>query len=65
MSLDASLNAETFYRERGYVRLHHAQRVLTPEVHLACTRMRKPRPAASELRSGRRGGAFSAPRPEP
>lgn len=65
LSLDASLNAETFYRERGYVRLHRAQRVLTPEVHLACTRMRKPRPAASELRSGRRGEAFNAPRPGP
>lgn len=64
LSLDASLNAETFYRERGYVRLHRAQRILTPEVHLACLRMRKPRPG-SELRPGRRGEAFSAPRPGP
>lgn len=65
LSLDASLNAETFYRERGYVRLHRAQRVLTPEVQLACLRMRKPRPGASEPRAGRRGEALSAPRPGP
>jgi GNAT superfamily N-acetyltransferase len=66
MCLDASLNAEPFYRARGYVRLHRAHRILTPEVQLACMRMRKPRPAASELRAaGRRGEAFSAPRPPP
>lgn len=65
LSLDASLNAETFYRARGYLRLHRAHRILTPEVQLACLRMRKPRPAASELQSGRRGEAFSAPRPGP
>lgn len=63
MSLDASLNAEAFYRARGYVRLHRAQRILTPEVQLACMRMRKPRPAAAELRGGRREEAFSSPRP--
>ncbi len=45
VSLDASLNAEPFYRARGYVRLHMAQRVLTPQVQLACVRMRKQRPA--------------------
>lgn len=44
MSLDASLNAEPFYRARGYTRLHMAQRVLTPEVQLACVRMLKQRP---------------------
>jgi len=65
LSLDASLNAEAFYRSRGYVRLHRAHRILTPEVQLACMRMRKPQPAASEPRSGRRGGAFSSPRPGP
>jgi putative acetyltransferase len=45
VTLDASLNAEPFYRARGYVRLHMAQRVLTPQVQLACVRMRKHRPA--------------------
>lgn len=66
MSLDASLNAEDFYRARGYVRLHGAKRVLTPEVQLACVRMRKPRPAMP-LRLGgeRRSEAWSSPRPEP
>jgi putative acetyltransferase len=63
MSLDASLNAEAFYRARGYVRLHQAHRILTPEVRLACTRMRKPRPAAAEPRTARRGDALSSPRP--
>lgn len=44
LNLDASLNAEPFYRARGYARLYPARRVLTPEVQLACVRMRKPRP---------------------
>jgi putative acetyltransferase len=65
MSLDASLNAEAFYRARGYVRLHAAQRVLTPEVQLACVRMRKQRPPRPlPLREGP-GEAFTAPRPSP
>lgn len=65
MSLDASLNAEDFYRARGYVRLHAAKRILTPEVQLACVRMRKQR-TAPPLRLGeRRSGALDAPRPEP
>lgn len=66
MSLDASLNAESFYRTRGYVRLHAAKRVLTPEVQLACVRMRKPRPGSS-LRLGgeRRSEAMSPLHPEP
>lgn len=45
VNLDASLNAEPFYRARGYVRLHMARRVLTPDVQLACVRMRRRRPA--------------------
>jgi GNAT superfamily N-acetyltransferase len=66
VSLDASLNAEAFYRMRGYVRLHAAKRILTPEVQLACVRMRKQRPAVP-LRLGgeRRSEAFPSPRPEP
>ncbi len=44
MNLDASLNAEPFYQARGYVRLHAARRVLTPEVQLSCVRMQKRRP---------------------
>lgn len=53
LRLDASLNAETFYRERGYVSLHQAQRIITPDVRLTCTRMEKPRPAA-QLEAARR-----------
>ncbi|WP_224241646.1 GNAT family N-acetyltransferase [Hyalangium gracile] len=65
MSLDASLNAEDFYRAKGYARLHAARRILTPEVQLACVRMRKQRPA-SPLRLGeRRSEAFTSPRPGP
>ncbi|MCP3098174.1 GNAT family N-acetyltransferase [Myxococcus sp. K15C18031901] len=45
LSLDASLNAEAFYRHRGYVPLHPARRPLTPQVQLACVRMQKRRPA--------------------
>ncbi|XXF79574.1 GNAT family N-acetyltransferase [Myxococcaceae bacterium GXIMD 01537] len=45
LRLDASLNAESFYRERGYVTLHAAERIITPDVRLACVRMEKPRPA--------------------
>jgi putative acetyltransferase len=44
VNLDASLNAEPFYRARGYLRMHAAKRVLTPEVQLACVRMQKRRP---------------------
>jgi GNAT superfamily N-acetyltransferase len=62
MCLDASLNAEAFYRARGYVRLHSAHRILTPEVQLACVRMRKQRPAPSRLVTERRGEAFTSPR---
>ncbi len=66
MSLDASLNAEAFYRARGYVRLHAARRVLTPEVQLACVRMRKPRPGLPlRLVGERRSEGLSSPRPEP
>jgi hypothetical protein len=65
MSLDASLNAEPFYRARGYVRLHMAQRVLTPEVQLACVRMRKQRPAPPLPRDERPAGAFTASRLRP
>lgn len=46
LRLDASLNAEPFYRLRGYVTLHAARRLITPEVRLSCVRMEKPRPAA-------------------
>lgn len=53
LRLDASLNAESFYRERGYVSLHQALRIITPEVRLACVRMEKPRPAA-QLEAARR-----------
>jgi putative acetyltransferase len=62
MSLDASLNAEAFYRTRGYARVHAARRILTPEVQLACVRMRKQRPT---LHFEHRGGAFTSSRPEP
>lgn len=65
MSLDASLNAEPFYRARGYVLLHMAQRVLTPEVQLACVRMRKQRPSLPLPRDERSAGAFTASRPGP
>jgi putative acetyltransferase len=65
LSLDASLNAEAFYRARGYIRLHRAHRILTPEVQLACMRMRKPRPASAEFRVGRRGEALGSPHPRP
>jgi putative acetyltransferase len=46
VNLDASLNAEPFYQARGYMRLHAAKRVLTPEVQLPCVRMQKRRPSA-------------------
>jgi GNAT superfamily N-acetyltransferase len=49
--LDASLNAEAFYRRHGYVWMHAARRPLTPDVQLACVRMQKRRPA-SALREG-------------
>jgi GNAT superfamily N-acetyltransferase len=73
LSLDASLNAEGFYQARGYVRLHSAQRVLTPRVQLACVRMRKQRPALAphpaeargEQRAERRGEPLRSPRPGP
>jgi GNAT superfamily N-acetyltransferase len=55
MSLDASLNAETFYQARGYTRLHMASRFLTSEVRLACVRMSKQSPALSP-RFGERWG---------
>jgi GNAT superfamily N-acetyltransferase len=62
MNLDASLNAEPFYRSRGYHRLHTARRVLTPQVQLPCVRMQKRRPAPAlprgqefeDVRLGRR-----------
>lgn len=47
LGLDASLNAEDFYRHRGYVSLHAARRPLTLRVQLACVRMQKRRPVAS------------------
>ena len=47
LGLDASLNAEPFYRNHGYVWLHAARRPLTPEVRLACVRMQKRRPATA------------------
>ncbi|HVG57713.1 MAG TPA: GNAT family N-acetyltransferase [Hyalangium sp.] len=62
MSLDASLNAESFYRARGYARLHMAQRVLTPEVQLACVRMLKQRPRLPLPRDEHPAGAFTASR---
>jgi GNAT superfamily N-acetyltransferase len=65
LHLDASLNAEAFYRARGYVRLYAARRILTPEVQLSCTRMQKRRPALSTRSGERRGEALGAPRPEP
>lgn len=46
LGLDASLNAEAFYRRHGYVWMHAARRPLTPDVQLACVRMQKRRPAA-------------------
>ncbi len=49
VGLDASLNAEPFYRHHGYVWLHAARRPLTSEVQLACVRMHKRRPAAARL----------------
>jgi GNAT superfamily N-acetyltransferase len=65
MSLDASLNAEAFYRARGYVRLHMARRILTPLVHLACVRMQKRRPALPLRLRESRGEGLTSPRPEP
>lgn len=53
LRLDASLNAESFYRERGYRPMQVAQRIITPDVQLACVRMEKPRPAA-QLEAARR-----------
>jgi N-acetylglutamate synthase-like GNAT family acetyltransferase len=58
VNLDASLNAEPFYRARGYQRLHAARRVLTPEVQLSCVRMQKRRPTLPHpLGEGRGGGS--------
>lgn len=50
VNLDASLNAEPFYQARGYLRLHAARRVLTPEVQLSCVRMQKRRPPVTNGR---------------
>jgi putative acetyltransferase len=61
MSLDASLNAEPFYRARGYVRLHGARRVLTPAVQLACVRMQKRRPAFPRSLGEGRGEGWASP----
>ncbi|SEK35095.1 Acetyltransferase, GNAT family [Stigmatella aurantiaca] len=61
LNLDASLNAESFYRARGYVPLHAARRVLTPEVQLVCTRMQKHGPG--ELLPTGAGVGAGAPRP--
>ena len=47
LGLDASLNAEPFYRRHGYMWLHAARRPLTAEVQLACVRMQKRRPATA------------------
>jgi GNAT superfamily N-acetyltransferase len=63
MGLDASLNAEAFYRARGYVRLHPARRILTPEVQLTCVRMRKLRPLLALPFGERRGEASTSPAP--
>ena len=63
VSLDASLNAEPFYRARGYVRLHTARRVLTPDVQLACIRMRKQRPSLPLPLGEGPAEAFAALRP--
>lgn len=63
VTLDASLNAEPFYHARGYVRLHMARRVLTPEVQLACVRMRKRRPTLPLPLGESPTEAFTAPRP--
>lgn len=52
LGLDASLNAEPFYRHHGYVWLHAARRPLTAEVQLACVRMHKRRPAAAARLEG-------------
>lgn len=65
VSLDASLNAEAFYRARGYVRLHMARRILTPLVQLACVRMQKRRPGLPLRPRENRGEVFTSPRPEP
>lgn len=62
LNLDASLNAESFYRARGYVPLHAARRVLTPEVQLVCTRMQKRGPGGPPP-TGAGVGAAEAPRP--
>jgi putative acetyltransferase len=64
LSLDASLNAESFYRARGYVPLHAARRVLTPEVHLVCTRMQKRGPEGVRAHRASLGEA-RAPSPKP
>jgi GNAT superfamily N-acetyltransferase len=63
MSLDASLNAEPFYRARGYHRLHAARRILTPQVQLACVRMQKRRPQAPSPRAHGLEGREVAPAP--
>ncbi|MCK8502348.1 GNAT family N-acetyltransferase [Myxococcus fulvus] len=59
VGLDASLNAEDFYRHRGYVSLHEARRPLTARVQLACVRMQKRRPVLPT----RRGAPTGAPAP--
>jgi putative acetyltransferase len=63
VNLDASLNAEPFYRARGYLRLHAARRVLTPEVQLACVRMQKRRPTLPLPLGEGRGEGFTRPSP--
>ncbi|ADO70101.1 GNAT family N-acetyltransferase [Stigmatella aurantiaca] len=65
MSLDASLNAEPFYRARGYMSLHAARRILTSEVYLPCTRMQKRRPSALRPATGDGPGQGLTPLPEP
>ncbi|MDC0714078.1 GNAT family N-acetyltransferase [Stigmatella sp. ncwal1] len=65
MTLDASLNAEPFYRARGYVPLHAARRILTSEVHLVCTRMQKRQPLVLRSAAGEGPGQGRAPLPEP
>lgn len=59
LGLDASLNAEDFYRHRGYVSLHPAKRPLTQRVQLACVRMQKRRPMVSSRREPSAGAMTS------
>lgn len=65
MNLDASLNAEAFYRSRGYVRLHAARRILTTEVQLSCVRMQKRRPTLPLPTGEGWGEGFRSPRAGP